>query len=222
MASSNKLKITAFKKNNFSGKVGELTVRYNPSSVTHTFGVEYDQEQSVGSSSTENKYSKTKPETLAFELLFDKTFVALGDLSDTYKVDQAIKKFKELVIEYNGSIHRPNFVRLAWGDLTFDGQITDLSIVYSAFTSEGKAIKAKATTTFTQVIDIKTRLASENKSSPDLTHIITVKQGDTLPRICNNIYNDPSYYLEVAKFNKLNSFRQLKAGDKIILPPLEK
>ena len=219
----NKLKITAYKDNSFKSQVGQpYVVRYNPTNIDHTFNIEYDQSQAEGSSGTENKYSHTKPETLKFELLFDKTFVAAGDFSDTYKVDDALKKFKKTVIDYNGDIHRPNYVKLLWGDLSFKGQVTEFSVNYTAFTSEGKALKAKVNITFTEVQNIKERVASENKSSPDLTHIITIKQGDTLPRICNNIYSDPLYYLEIARINKLDSFRQLKAGDRIILPPVDK
>ncbi len=55
-----------------------------------------------------------------------------------------------------------------------------------------------------------------------MTHYYTVKEGETLPIISNNIYGTTQLYIALAKFNKLNSPRSLKAGQKIILPPLIK
>ena len=50
--------------------------------------------------------------------------------------------------------------------------------------------------------------------------ILQVVDGDTLPLLCNKIYKDSSYYIQVAKFNGLNKFRNLKPGTKLKFPPL--
>jgi nucleoid-associated protein YgaU len=60
-----------------------------------------------------------------------------------------------------------------------------------------------------------------NRSSPDLSHIVLVREGDTLPLLCASIYGDPSYYPDVARFNGLLEFRDLKPGAKLHFPPLE-
>jgi len=220
---SDKLKITAYSKNTFANadKVGEFTVRYNPSSIKHDYDITYDDDQAFGSSGTEKKYKYSKPETISFELLFDQTFIPDGD-KEKYKVADSIKEFKKLVVEYNGKIHRPNYVQLTWGDISFKGQIDAVSFTYSQFSSDGKALKATAEVSFVEVVDIKSRLAAENKSSPDLTHIITIKEGDSLPILCYKIYGSSLYYLEVAKINNLDNFRKLNAGDRIVLPPLDR
>ncbi len=220
---SDKLKIISYKKNTFADadKIGEYTVRYNPVNIQHDYDINFDEQQAIGSSGGENKYSYSKPEKLSFELIFDQTIVADGD-KEKYSVNDDIKTFKKHIIDFNGSIHRPNYVRLAWGDFTFKGQIASLAFNYTAFSWIGKPLKARATVSFLEVVDVKARLASENKSSPDLSHIITIKEGDRLPMICNEIYGDPTLYIEVARMNKLDSFRKLKAGEQIILPPLEK
>jgi nucleoid-associated protein YgaU len=59
-----------------------------------------------------------------------------------------------------------------------------------------------------------------NRSSPDMSHLIEVKAGDTLPLLCYRVYRDSSYYLEVARQNKLTDFRDLKPGSKLHFPPL--
>ncbi len=220
---SDKLKIIAYKKNTFSegDKLGEYTVRYNPTNIEHSYDINFDEKQAVGSSGTENKYQFSKPEKLTFELIFDGTVIEEGS-SEKYEVDKDIKEFKKLVVEFNGDIHRPNFVRLSWGAFSFKGQIADVSFSYSAFSPRGKALKAKANVSFVEVTDVNSRLAAENKSSPDLTHLITIKEGDSLPILCKRIYDDPMYYLQVARINNLESFRKIKAGDTILFPPLEK
>lgn len=220
---SDKLKIIGYKKNTFSDgdKVGEFTVRYNPTNIQHSYDISFDESQAVGSSGTESKYQHSKPEKLTFEVVFDGTMVAEGS-QDKIDIDKEIKEFKKLAIDFNGDIHRPNYVKLAWGAFSFKGQIADVSFAYSAFSPRGKALKAKANVTFVEVTSVGARLAAENKSSPDLTHLITVKEGDSLPMLCYEIYNDPLYYLQVARINNLESFRKIKAGDQILFPPLEK
>ncbi len=218
----NKLKIIAYKKIDFSGKVGEYILRYNPSVIKHNFSVAYDSSQTLGSSGTENKYRFSEPETISFDLIFDDTVLAPEEKAGEYQVDKDIKEFKKLVFTYNGDIHRPNYLMLSWGEFIFKGQISNLSFSYTAFSSDGKALKANANVTFVQVIDTKSRLSNENKSSPDLTHFYTIKEGDSLPYICFKFYNNPAYYIDVARVNKLDNFRLLTAGDKIIIPPLGK
>ena len=222
MPDSIKFEITAYSDNSFQSQVGQpYVVKYNPTTIDHTFGIEYDQNQASGSSGTENKYLHTKPETFKIELLFDKTYVAMDDDTD-YIIADEIALFKTAVFDYNGDTHRPNYVKLAWGDVIFKGQVSDIDINYSVFSTDGKALKATVNVTFTEVQNIQERIAEENNSSPDLTHIITIREGDTLPKLCNDIYSDPSYYMKVARVNNLNSFRDLKAGDRIILPPLDR
>ncbi len=220
--SSDKLKITSYKKNTFksSDKISEYVVKYNPASIDHAYDISFDEEQAIGSSGSENKYRHSKPEKLSFEIVFDQTIVG-NDEASLYTVEKDIRNFKKHVIDFRGDIHRPSYVKLSWGDFSFKGQISDLSFTYNAFSKSGEPLKAKASVSFVEVVDIKTRLASENKNSPDLTHIVTVKESDTLPMLCYQIYDDPLYYLEIARINNLVNFRDLKPGDQIILPPLE-
>jgi nucleoid-associated protein YgaU len=49
-----------------------------------------------------------------------------------------------------------------------------------------------------------------------------VKEGDTLPSMVYKIYGDYKYYLEVAKVNGLNDFRNLQPGKQIFFPPFDK
>jgi hypothetical protein len=50
--------------------------------------------------------------------------------------------------------------------------------------------------------------------------LISVVEGNTLPQLCEQTWNDDSYYIQVAQYNELNKFRNLKGGQKLIFPPI--
>jgi len=58
--------------------------------------------------------------------------------------------------------------------------------------------------------------------SPDLTHRRILQAGDSLPRLCQEIYGDPRLYLKVAEANGFDDFRRLAPGTAVFFPPLEK
>ena len=61
-----------------------------------------------------------------------------------------------------------------------------------------------------------------HKQSPDMSRLITVKEGETLPYLCHKIYGDSRLVLQVARFNNLGGFRNIPAGTEAVFPPLKK
>jgi nucleoid-associated protein YgaU len=51
--------------------------------------------------------------------------------------------------------------------------------------------------------------------------MVEVRDGDTLPLLCQRVYNDCGRYLEVARANKLANFRDLQPGTWLRFPPLK-
>jgi hypothetical protein len=47
-----------------------------------------------------------------------------------------------------------------------------------------------------------------------------VKEDESLALMAHRIYNDPGYYMEVARANKLYSVRNLEVGARIHFPPV--
>jgi nucleoid-associated protein YgaU len=95
-----------------------------------------------------------------------------------------------------------------------------MNITFKLFKPDGTPLRAVAKAKFKGFVEDNLRIAKENNNSPDLTHVRIVKEGDTLPLMTFRIYGDSEYYLEIAKVNKLPNFRKLKAGQKIIFPPI--
>jgi hypothetical protein len=158
---------------------------------------------------------------MSFEFLFDNTGIIDGEPRDSVADD--LKRFKQVVIDYKGDAHEPRHFKLVWGENSiFKGRVTAVDVAYKLFRSDGTPIRATAKVTFKSSIEEEKRAASENNQSPDLTHVRRVKLGDTLPLLCQEIYGDPRYYLQVADRNGLVNFRRLTPGATLQFPPLAK
>lgn len=220
-----KLKVTGYKDDKFSQKVGdgEFSTLLNPEKYIFKYKVEYTEAQGQGTSATQPKFVRTPPEDLDLEFLFDRTGVIKGQ--DDFSGDgiiEDIEKFKKIVFDYSGDEHKPNYVMIGWGTLLFKGTLLEMSIEFKLFGADGTPLRAVAKAKFKGSVEDDLRVAKENNNSPDLTHIRSVMDGDTLPLMTFKIYGDSKYYLEVAKANNLRNFRKLETGQKIMFPPIEK
>ncbi len=214
-----KMKITAYEKPNYTGQYGQpYSVHLNPEDYSMDYTIDFNRDTGIGSAGTSASFSKVSPEKVSFKFIFDATGVIPGASTDLMG---ELKKFKDLVYDYNGNIHSPNYLKLSWGAFLFKGRLTNLSIKYVLFKPDGTPIRAEVDTTFEEFADPATTAKEAGKSSPDLTHVRTVRAGDTLPLMCYQIYGDSAYYMEVAESNNLADFRNLKPGDQVYFPPLK-
>lgn len=214
------------------------TVQVNPSSYTLNHLVNYSYQRGQGASAGEAVYTDSAPTNLQFEFLFDGTGVVpkpslLGDIplvgaiasalspDEPFIVMDEIKKFNTF-INYDGEIHRPRYLLLIWGSLVFPCVLTSLTYRFTLFKQDGTPLRAIASCTFCESIPEAERVRRENASSPDLTHLRDVREGDTLPFLAQEIYGNAHLYLEVARANKLVNFRRLRPATRLSFPPLDK
>lgn len=240
MGEKGKVTIQTYKDNAFGKKESVVfTAFINPTGFSLTHKVEYNTESKEGANATNSKFIKKSPQTLQLEFLFDGTGVmqansgnklinkikeGLGkrDPFSKMAVEDQLKDFYAATGDFNGTIHKPYTVIVTWGKFTFEGSLTEFTIDYKLFNSDGSPLRAIGKATFLESISEELAAAMGKKSSPDLTHKRTVKDGDTLPLMTERIYGDSKYYLEVAKANGLINFRTLKPGSELYFPPLEK
>ncbi len=221
------MEITAYSDNEYASETGDsCTVQINPASYTHEHVIEYNKFQPVGSPGTSVWYKGTPPEKVSFDIYFDATGAISSSsvsslLSTTTSVSDQIDTFKSTCFTYNGSIHEPNYLILSWGTLVFKCKLTSLNISYTLFQSDGTPLRAKLSVIFEGAISADDISAEADNQSPDLTHYVEVKEGDTLPLICYKIYGDSRYYTEVAHHNNILNFRDISPGTKLYLPPLK-
>tara|TARA_B110000305_G_scaffold235993_1_gene296590 strand:+ start:549 stop:1265 length:717 start_codon:yes stop_codon:yes gene_type:complete len=184
-------------------------------------------------------YGGTEPDILHVELIIRdtppkgggftdsqlKTFIDDQKFPDIPEDDKAQKKRDKLydvVKKYDGKEHSPPYVQIVSGDFIFKGMCSSFEEKILTKDKDLNLKAVKITLKFKSTISIELANAAAGRSSPDMTHYYTVKEGETLPIISNKIYGRTSLYLALAKFNNLHSPRFLKAGEKIIIPPLIK
>lgn len=213
-----KLQIIAYKDDHFQEKGETIAVPVNPGKYNRSIRVEYNEEQEQGTQGNNPPFSRTPPEEIQFEFLFDGTGVVPG----SNDIQKQIEQFKQTVYRVEGDIHRPNFLKLIWGDLSFNCVLKDLKINFTLFKPDGTPLRAMLNATFMQVVEEERRSAEQGNNSPDLTHVRYVKEGDTLPLLAYRIYGDSSLYLQVAKYNGISNFRDLKPHMRIVFPPIDK
>ncbi len=222
-----KMTITAYSDPSFTTKVSTVTnpftVWINPASYSYKQTISYNDRQAQGSSGPSPEFNRVADEEISFDLMFDATGVIPppgGQTSYSHGVADGISQFMALAATMNGGIHSPNYLILAWAQLQFQCVLTSMNINYTLFMPDGTPLRAKMAAVF-QSYTSERQLAKEaKKASPDMTHLVTVTAGDTLPLLCYQIYGASGYYLKVARHNRLLDFRALVPGTQLVFPPL--
>ncbi len=240
-----KLRIEAFQNETYTGSPQFVfTTAVNPDKYTLGLKIELSEKKTINGIDP-TQYVRTPPAEIDFEFLFDDTGLIGSDVSftGTFKsvtnplvpndinadpasnitgVEANIQRFLQVVYNYDGQIHKPNYLRIIWGTLVLSCILSDLSLEYKLFAPNGKPLRAVAKAKFKSFMDAEKIAGEQQQNSPDLTHVRIVEEGDTLPLMTQRIYGDSKYYLEVARVNKITTFRELRAGTRIYFPPIQK
>lgn len=197
-------------------------VMINPASYHYKRNINFNKKAGIGQIGSSLKFSRVKEDQVSFNIVFDGTGVVNagipGIVSDDVKTQV---KNLDKVLGYDGNLHEPKHSRLLWGSLIFFGRLESMSSEYTLFKPSGEPLRAKIKLEFAGFMSDRKESLKANRSSPDLSHIIEVRAGDTLPLLCNRVYRDSSYYLQIARINQLANFRQLTPGDKLYFPPVK-
>ncbi|AUD04889.1 CIS tube protein [Spirosoma pollinicola] len=223
-----------------------FTVLVNPNTYRVNYSLNYNRQPTLGATDTKAQQTSSEPISIDFELLFDGTGVIpkqpltnplegvpiagaiaggiaglVGGKKSDDTVAGQIVKFTDLVYTYSGGQHQSKPVQISWGSLVFYGKLKSLSYQFKLFSPNGTPLRAVATVNFESSQTDFLSEALNRTSSPDLTHLRTVQEGDTLPLLCYQIYGDSAPYLAVAKANNLLNFRNLEVGQQLFFPPLD-
>ncbi len=205
-------------------EIGEFTVDFNPASFTISSKIEYQKVEAKGQSGGDPQFDKIPPLEFSIEFTIDGTGVATTSQQATKKdyVKKQIHKLRDVTgCNINGDIHRPNYLAVLWGTFYLECVLTSMNITYNLFDREGTPIRAKISCSFLERIGAGKEGRQSRLESPDLSQYIVFKEGDTLPLIAKQKYNDPSYYLQLARVNKLKNFRNIQPGTRLLLPPMK-
>lgn len=228
MTSEANLKIIAYDSpegNKKQNEVSEFVVDFNPASFTINNKIEYKKVEAKGQDGGDPQFEKIPPLEFNIEFTIDGTGVSIGNKPSSQQKDylkNQIKKLRDVTgCNINGEIHRPNYLAVLWGTFYIECVLVALNITYNLFDRSGTPLRAKVNCSFLERIGPGKSGRKSRLESPDLTKYETVKEGDVLPLIVKNKYNDPVYYLQVARVNKLKNFRNIPPGTRLILPPMK-
>ena len=219
-----KMIITAFSDSNFRKSVGQMSVYINPEKYSQNYDIRYAETQAQGSSGTSPEFIKAR-EKLEMELVLDGTGAVPSPLPGVIPftengIAEQVDGLLKLVFDYNSNIHSPNYLQLSWGTLVFRCRLVTFKITYSLFKPDGTPLRARVACSFLGYTSKAQLAKQENDKSPDVTHLLTVRGGDTLPGMCFEVYGSSEYYVQVARANGLTSFRTLRPGTQLLFPPL--
>jgi len=217
--------ITAYTDADFTTTTGSpFTVWINPATYTQSLKVLYINRQGSGSNGSSPEFNRMGQDSVSFDLVFDTTGVipppVAGMALPAKGVATLIATFRQLVLTVNGKIHRPNFVMLSWAQLQFQCVLSQMKVTYTLFQPNGTPLRAKVSVTFLGFASEKQLAQEAQLQSPDVSHLVTVLAGDTLPALSHRIYGTSLYYLQVAAYNGLSAFRRLTPGMQLVFPPL--
>lgn len=219
-----KMVVVGFKDPKFKSKVGgkdesTFIMQVNPTKYSFTFKSLGNQPQALANNKQYDKSNIPDARKLNLKFYLDSTGVIPG----CDDVPATIDKFKKLCADVNGSIHTTNYLKVFWAKgLAFPCKLETVKIDYLMFNPNGIPIRAELNATFKEFIDPETDASKTNTNSPDMSHIKTIKAGDSLPALCYEIYGDSGYYLQIAEINDILNFRNLEPGQKILFPRMQK
>ena len=217
-----KMKITAYTDDNFNSVYKPaLELPVDPEKVKLNKGIRYAEDKQLGSLNGSNVYVRYQPETLYFKCLLDVTN-AMEDDDGEDPVHNTVNALEERLYDYNTEGHRPSFVKVEYGDITFFGQLNTLETEYCLFTPKGMPLRAELKVTLTGYCSQKEEKKHFSKHSPDVSRLVTLKEGQTLAALCYEIYGDALLVGQVARFNNLNGYRSIPAGTELLMPMLKK
>ncbi|SFD73763.1 hypothetical protein SAMN05518672_1039 [Chitinophaga sp. CF118] len=199
----------------------DFTIPINPEGYAQSFKIGLDEKSTGGNQGSAPEYKFTAPEQLKLDFTLDNTGTIEGNVLDGTEVKDQVKQLLDTTYYMRSDAHKPAILKIQWGLFTFDCILATLDINYVLFKPNGDPLRAKVSASFTQYVEPKKRVATEDKHSPDLYRSVRVADGDTLPLLTYKSYGDPALHAQVAWFNELVSVRALKTDQELVFPPVK-
>jgi Contractile injection system tube protein len=235
--------IIAFAKADFSGEKSriKLPLVMDDTKIELTYAIAWESPGTGSTAQGESAPAKnfkgyTPDQKITLKVMVDATGVhkpketVEGIEYGTPDISKYIEKLRKTVYCYDEEGHSPPYLHLVWGKILgseFTGKGTQgiykcvldkLEIDYQVFAASGNPVRAEIT------ISLKpytSPLLRPKGNSPDLSHVIEIKHGDNLAKLCKDVYDDTRYYHDIVRINNLPSAYAIKPGMQLLFPPLD-
>lgn len=197
------------------------------------YGVRYRQKKSTGTKKKSGATDATKksaetPENtvigketpnLKFDIVLDNTVVFRSDMGNrpSVSVVEQVKVF--LAICYKADKITPHYLKITWGESTFDCVLQSSDIKYSLFDQSGTPLRATITATF--LVENVSGGAADGIDLSKVNKQHPVKKGDSLPMLAVATYGSLAFLLPLARYNGIKHLRELKPGTTLDLPAVD-
>lgn len=227
-----------------------IFLQLNPEKYSIKSVVEYFTEQPNNTAVGEQQYNKTLGDDVQFEFLFDSSGVvtpgkivthtilnndaaAQGNKvqpynpyedADKYKelsVEPEVEAFKNLLLQKAVGSNEPAYLRLLWGNYKLDCRLKAMEIDYTLFRKNGTAIRSKVKCTFIQTVQHEKNIVQQPTAKGSTTQKRKPEMSKSLLTMCEEAYGSQKHYVDVAKANKLISFKDIKPGSDLIFPKIK-
>ena len=193
-----------------------IAFQFNPKEVTITKSAKW------GKSNAKNAKKSGPPEfqgadpcKLTLEMFFDST------LKSDQSVVDSVEKLLSCCVPLEKdrrSKPMPPLVRFKWGRITsFPAYVTQVSVKYTRFASNGVPIRALCTV---NLEEMPSEASGPNPTSGVLAvdRVHTFVAGDTLALVAYHEYGDPAMWRPLADYNGVDDPMRIPAGTRLLLP----
>lgn len=211
-----KVTITGLSDKDGKGDAGDkYELQLNPEGIKHTRSIKVDDKTVGDTAGPVGQFQGYGDDTITLDFFIDGSGVIDGSFWGT--VDAELKKLQKTIYGFDSGLHKPRALLVTYGGFVFRCSLTSYTTDYLLFDRDGLPLRAKISLGLKGSKEEKTK-----KNSPDMSHARTIREGDSLPLLCNEIYGKMDYYLQVAEHNGLTNFRELEIGSTIEFPPLQR
>jgi Contractile injection system tube protein len=230
-------KLTAFSKNDRTKATEEesLWLPFDTKSLNSTFENCVCNPATIGAGSGGTKFKGSKDSRLSITFILDDSTYSnlvaflLPKAAIFDSVDKTINKLIKYCSSISGKTHEPYDLSIKAFDMplvkdegAFNCKLSSMAIENKKVDFLGNRIRAEVKCEFVESLSKEAVAARDNLSSPDLTHVRQIVEGETLPFKTYDIYDSQDLTIAVAEFNQLDSLRELNVGDSITFPPIDR
>ncbi|EAY31811.1 CIS tube protein [Microscilla marina] len=170
-------------------------------------------------SAAKNQVVGSEKPHLKFDIVLDNTVVFRSDMGYKQSVSVVAQVNEFLETCYKSDKVTPYYLKITWGESTFDCVLQTSAITYSLFDRSGTPLRAKITATF--LVENVEGEPSERAGKAQVNKQHSVKKGDSLPMIAVAAYGSLAFLLPLARYNGVKHLREVKPGTTLDLPTLD-
>jgi Contractile injection system tube protein len=190
----------------------EFDVMFNPEEYTLSKDNNFASQAIPGLSGPILQFVHGNMRTLEMELFFD-THATRRDVRDeTRKVVR--------LLDIDPDLHAPPVLQVSWASLQFRCVLARASQKFIKFLEDGRPVRARLTVSFNEFLDAGRESREVSRQTANFSKLHTVKQGEQLPDIANEFYDDPRMWRAIAIENGIDDPQADLTGISLRVPSL--